>query len=153
MMIHNKNRVKLANQDAKTRRKPDSTSEIYLLFHASGAIGLLLCKRSRPYIHPTVAVLCTRVKNLNQGDGKNLLRLMKYLLRTHKLCPQLKSERIFCLKYDVDAAVAVHQDFKSHTGATLTMVKGAIISMSRKKKLNAKISTEYELVVAGDAPV
>ena len=32
------------------------------------------------------------------------------------------------------------------------MVKGAIISMSRKKKLNAKISTEYELVVAGDAP-
>ena len=44
------------------------------------AYGLFLCKRVRPYIEPTMAVLCTRVKDPNKAYywGK-LVRLMKYL--------------------------------------------------------------------------
>ena len=34
------------------------------------------------------------------------------------------------LKWNVDLALAVHLDFKSHTGATLTMVKVSIVYMS-----------------------
>ena len=45
----------------------------------------------------------------------------------------------------------VHSDFKSHTGATLTMGKGAIVSVLQNQKLNTKSSTEAELVGADDA--
>ena len=47
-----------------------------------------------------------------------------------------------CLKWYVDAALAVHLVFKSHTEVMLTMGKGAIISVSQKQKLNTKISME-----------
>ena len=45
---------------------------------------------------------------------------------------------------------AVHLDLKSNTGATLTIGKGEIISMSQKK-LNMKTITESELVASDDA--
>jgi hypothetical protein len=51
----------------------------------------------------------------------------------------------------VDASFAVHPDFKSHTGATMTFGKGAPITMSRKQKLNTRSSTEAELVGVDDA--
>jgi hypothetical protein len=47
----------------------------------------------------------------------------------------------------------VHPNFKSHTGAAMTMGKGAIINISRKQKLNAKSSTNSELVGADDISV
>ena len=50
------------------------------LFHTTVARGLLLCKKSRPCIQTTIAVLCTRVKPPNQGYLNKLLRLMKYLV-------------------------------------------------------------------------
>ena len=56
-----------------------------------------------------------------------------------------------CIKWYVDAAFAVHPDFKSHTGTTMTFDKGSVISMSRKQKLNTRSSTEAELVAVDDA--
>ena len=50
----------------------------------------------------------------------------------------------------MDAAFAVHPDFKSHTGAVMTMGDGAIQSISRKQKLNTRSSTESELVGVDD---
>jgi hypothetical protein len=44
----------------------------------------------------------------------------------------------------------VHPDFKSHTGATMTMGQGAAMSMSQKQKLNARSSTEAELIAADE---
>ena len=44
----------------------------------------------------------------------------------------------------------VHLYFKSLTGATLTMGKGAVVSLYPKQKLNTKISTESKLVGADD---
>ena len=40
---------------------------------------------------------------------------------------------------------------KSHSGMTMTMGKGAIISLSRKQKLNTRSSTEAELVAVDDS--
>ena len=51
----------------------------------------------------------------------------------------------------VDASYAIHNDCKGHTGSMLTMEAGAVISFSRKQKLNAKSSTGAELIRVNDA--
>ena len=55
------------------------------------------------------------------------------------------------IKWSTDASFAVHQDMKSHTGITMSMGKGSVISASRKQKMNTRSSTEAELVAADDA--
>ena len=54
------------------------------------------------------------------------------------------------LRWHWDASFAVHPDFKSHTGGTLTLGKGCILSSSKKQKLNTRSSTEAELVAVDD---
>ena len=76
---------------------------------------------------------------------------MKYVNGTKELVLTLSAEQLNRLKWFVDAAYAVHADFKSHTGMTMAMGQGAIMSMSRKQKLNTKSSTTAELVGADDA--
>jgi len=51
----------------------------------------------------------------------------------------------------VDAAFAVHNDMRSHTGATMSLGKGSVYSTSTKQKINTKSSTEAELVGAYDS--
>jgi hypothetical protein len=47
--------------------------------------------------------------------------------------------------------IGVHPDFKSHTGAVMTLGKGAMQSITRKQKMNLQSSTEGELVAVDDA--
>eukprot|EP00978_Attheya_sp_CCMP212_P044901 scaffold326348_cov39-Attheya_sp.AAC.1 len=121
-------------------------------FHTMVAKGLFLCKRARPDIQPTIAVLCTRVKDPNEADWSKLVRLMKYLNGTKKLRLTLSAGNIRCIKWYVDASFAVHPDYKSHTGATMSFEdgEGAVQSVSRKQRLNTKSSTESELVGVDD---
>ena len=53
--------------------------------------------------------------------------------------------------WNIDASFAVHPDCKSHTGACLTLGHDSILSISAKQKINAKSSTEVELVGVDDA--
>ena len=76
---------------------------------------------------------------------------MKYGNGTKELVLTLSAEQLNIMKWFVDATYAVHDDFKSHTGMTMTMGQGAIMSMSQKQKLNTKSSTTAELVGADDA--
>ena len=55
------------------------------------------------------------------------------------------------IRWWVDASFAVHQDYKSHTGAVLMIGKGSIYSMSNKQRINTWSSTEAELVGANNA--
>jgi hypothetical protein len=57
-------------------------------YHTMVAKALFLCKRARPDIQPTIAVLCTRVKGPNEADWAKLVRLMKSLNGTRELCRQ-----------------------------------------------------------------
>jgi hypothetical protein len=41
-------------------------------YHTFVAKGLFACKRARPDIHPTIAVLCTRVKKPNKDNWRKL---------------------------------------------------------------------------------
>jgi hypothetical protein len=54
------------------------------------------------------------------------------------------------IEWFVDAAFAVHPDFKGHTGAVSTLGRGAITSVSTKQKANARSSTEAELLGIDD---
>jgi hypothetical protein len=78
---------------------------------------------------------------------------MKYLNGTKKERLKLSADNLHVIKWFVDASFAVHPDFKSHTGAAMTMGRGSIQSLSRKHKLNTRSSTEAELVAVDDASV
>ena len=119
-------------------------------FHTIVAKGLFACKRSRPDIHPTIAVLCTRVAAPNEDDWSKLVRLLKYCNGTRKDLLILSADDLQVIKWYVDASFAVHPDFKSHSGGVMTMGSGAIQSHSRKQKLNTRSSTEAELVGVDD---
>ena len=120
-------------------------------FHHFVARALFVAKRARLDIQPTIAFLCMRVQKPMEEDWYKLIRMMKYLHGTQEYCLILKADSLSVVKWYADAAFAVHQDMKSHSGIMMTMGKGAVISSSRKQKLNTRSSTEAELVAADDA--
>ncbi len=67
----------------------------------------------------------------------------------------MSADNLHCIKWYVDASFAVHPDYKSHTGATMSYGDGdgAVQSISRKQKLNTRSSTESELVGVDDVSV
>jgi hypothetical protein len=119
-------------------------------FHTTVAKGLFLCKRARPDIQPSIAVLCTRVKEPNENDWRKLIHLLEFLNCTRDEELTLGADDLRVIKWYVDASFAVHPDFKSHTGGVMTFGHGAVQSISRKQKLNTKSSTTAELVAADD---
>ena len=55
------------------------------------------------------------------------------------------------IQWFVVASYAIHNDCRGHTGLMFTMGTGAVTSFSWKQKLNAKSSTEGELIGVNDA--
>lgn len=86
----------------------------------------------------------------NESDWKKLIQLLKFLNGTRDEVLTIGADNLRVIKWYVDAAFAVHPDFKSHTGGLMTFGTGAVQSISRKQKLNTKSSTEAELVGADD---
>jgi hypothetical protein len=115
-------------------------------FHHVVAQLLFLCKRARPDIQTAVAFLCTRVKSPDTEDYQKLVRVIKYLRGTVNLPLRLEADCLIIAKWWVDASFAVHPDMKSHTGGILSFGKGGIYGTSTRQKINAKSSTEAELV-------
>lgn len=76
------------------------------------------------------------------------MRYLRSTQRTHLSIGATESLRI--MKWYVDASFAVHPDFKSHTGGSLSIDKSALQVTSKKQKLNTRSSTEAELVVVDD---
>jgi hypothetical protein len=120
-------------------------------FHTTVAKGIFVCKRARPDIHLPIAVLCTRTKAPNEDDWRKLIRVLQYLNGTRDYVLTLGADDLHVIKWYVDASFAVHPDFRSHTGGTMTFGHGAVQSVLQKQKLNTKSSTEAELVGADDA--
>lgn len=119
-------------------------------FHNMVARGLFLCKRARPDIQLAISFLSTRVREPDVDDWKKLRRLINYLRNTQDMVLTLSADNTYVLKWDIDAAYAVHKDMKSQTGAMLTMGEGAAVATSLKQKINTKSSTEAELVAVDD---
>ena len=119
-------------------------------FHTTVAQGLFLCKRARPDICPAIAFLTTWVNKPTVEDWSKLVRMMKFLQQTKKDCLTLQADGTMQGRWHVDAAFAVHPDFRSHTGAAFTMGKGAIKSLSNKQGMNTRSSTEAEVIAADE---
>ena len=64
----------------------------------------------------------------------------------------LRYDGLKSCKWGVDAAFAVHPDFKSHSSGLMMMSKigGGIASGSTKQKLNTRSSTEAKMVSSDD---
>ena len=77
--------------------------------------------------------------------------MMKFLKQTVKDQLTLRANGSGELCWYVDASFAVHPDYRSHTGAVMTMGSGAISSISCKQGMNTCSSTEAELVAADEA--
>ena len=62
----------------------------------------------------------------------------------------LTADKLNLIQFSIDASFAIHPDMKSHSGMTMTMGKGAVITSSCKQKINTCSSTEAELVAVDD---
>ncbi len=140
--------------------RPDNDPNKHLLdesraraFHHAVAQALFVTTRYRHDIRTAIAFLCTRVKHPDEDDWGKLKHLLKYIRGTLYLVLTIQASnlKLGFIQWYVDAAFAVHEDFKSHTGAGMTLGKGILIGISRKQKLNTKSSTEGELVAVDDA--
>jgi len=76
---------------------------------------------------------------------------MKFSQQTMERQLTLKVNGSHTLIWSIDVSFAVHEDFRSHTGGTLTMGRGAIASISAKQKVNTRSSAEAEVVGVDDA--
>ena len=120
------------------------------LFHTFVAKLLFVSKRGRPDIQVAIAFLSTRVIEPDIDDWKKLTRLLRYINSTINLVLTLSVDSFSNIKWWVDASYATHHNSRSHTGGTMTMGKGSIFSTSCKQKINARSSTEAELIGVND---
>ena len=124
--------------------------EIRELFHRLVAKMLFVSNHGRPDIQVAIAFLTTRTSNADIDDWKKLKRMLQYLHGTIDKVLTLSVSSTTIVKWWVDAAYAVHENMRSHSGGAMSMGQGVIKSKSSKQKLNTKSSTEAELVGAGD---
>ena len=114
-------------------------------FHRKVAQLLFLGCRSRRDIKPATSFLTTRVQEPTEQDWSKLTRILRYLMRNPGLPLTLEGGDMTLAEWWVDAAFGTHPDYKSHTGACMTLGKGSVIDISAKQKVNADSSTTAEL--------
>ena len=127
---------------------PEYQSQV---FNHTVAQPLFLYTRSRRDIQTTVALLTTRVKNPEKDNCFKLWRCLKYLKGKIGLKLTLTVYYLSMVNWRMDESYAIHDDCKDHTGADMTLGKGAVTSFSRNQKIQGKSSTENELIGADDA--
>jgi hypothetical protein len=92
------------------------------------------------------------VKQPDEDDWGKLKRMLKYLKGTVRgLKLTLSVYDVSIIQWWVDALYAVHEDCRGHTGAMMSLGKGAVTSFSTKQKINGKSSMEDELIGVDDA--
>jgi hypothetical protein len=133
------------DETAKALDKRDAES-----FHRVVAKLLYLSTRARMDLLLAVGFLCTRVSKCTLQDQKKLRRLLEYIHGSVDLEYTIGADDLGSIRSWVDAAYAVHEDMKSHTGGTLSFGQGGLLCKSTKQKLNTKSSTEAEFVGASD---
>ena len=95
---------------------------------------LYVMKRAIPDLEPLVFFLSTRISKSDEDDCKNLNRSLLWVDNTienkHVIVAIILSE---VFKW-IDAAYAVNNNIRSHTGGAVLMTCGIIHGKSSKKK-------------------
>ena len=71
-------------------------------------------------------------------------------MQNSNICLTLEADDIRNITCNIDSSFGTHKGLSSHTGAIMTLGKGSIIAESTKQKVNARSSTEAELVAMYD---
>jgi hypothetical protein len=106
------------------------------LFHSMTAKILYLAKRARPDVLMIVSYLCTRVTKATQEDKLKLQRLIGYLKQTNTRTLVLRPNNNLRLQVYINAAFALHEDVKSHTGVIVFANGVPVYVVSRKAKMH-----------------
>jgi hypothetical protein len=77
--------------------------------------------------------------------------VLSYLKGTLHMPLILSADSLTLSRWWVDAAYAVHDDCRGHTGAGMSFGQGMALSYSWKHKINTKSSTEAKLVGVDDS--
>ena len=117
-------------------------------FHHIVAKLLFVTKKARIDVDLTVYFLCILVSRSEANDWEKLRRLLRYLYDTIDLARTIGANGMDILQTWVDASYTTHRDVRRHTGGLMSMGIEAIHNKCSKQKLNAKISTETEIIVA-----
>lgn len=120
------------------------------LDNSSPYIGLVmslmyLARFTRPDILFAVTYLATKCQNPTEDDYAQGIRILKYLAHN----PQsalLYAAKDLEVKVYCDASHLLHGDGKGHSGAIVLLGGNHIYSFSGKQKLQARSSTEAELI-------
>jgi hypothetical protein len=115
-------------------------------FHSTTAKLLYLAMRARPDILTVTIFLCTRVQCATEEDKEKLMRVLGYFKSTQEKVLLLRASMEGSITAYVDAAFAIHQDSKSHTGVIVFVGKTLVYVSSKKQKCMSKSPTEAELI-------
>jgi hypothetical protein len=107
-------------------------------FHSRTAKLLYLAKRARPDILTVAIFLCPRVQGATVEDQRKLMRVLGYLSGTQEATLILRATRKPVVTAYVDAAYAIHNDSKSHSGVILYVGQTLAYVLSRKQKCTSK---------------
>ena len=119
-------------------------------YHTYVAKGIFACKQARPDIQLPISFLLTCIKEPTEHDWIKLHCMMKFIHDTIDNPLTLTANKLNLIQFSINASFAVHPNMKSHSGMTMTMGKGAVITSSCKLKINACSSTKAELVAVNN---
>ena len=99
--------------------------------------------QARPDIEPLISFLTIRVKEPDEDDWGKLKHGLMYLKGTLYMKRHMSADSLNTIRCWVDASYGVHWDCKGHTGAMMSMGKGAIDNVSRKHGWRARERTRF----------
>ena len=120
------------------------------IFHHIVAKLLYVSKRARLDIDLVVSFLCTRVAEPTEQDWEKLRRLLTYIKGSINIVRTMSAEDLTTIRAWADASYAIHYVIRGHTGGVISFGIGVTHHKSHKQKLNAKSSTETEIIGASD---
>jgi hypothetical protein len=119
-------------------------------FHNLVAKTFYATKRARPDTCTAIIFLTTIVRVPDKDDCTKVVHFMRYIRGTHMMLLILSDNVTVILKCWVDASFEVHPYMRGQSGGVLSLGRGFTIVSSTKQKLNARRSTEINIVGADD---
>ena len=134
-------------QDDVKKKLPEKLSQS---FHNSVARLLFIAMCARTDVLTLIPFLTKRFREPDEDDWGKFKRGLKYLMGIRHMKLVLTIDLIHTNHWYVDALYGTHSDCKVHTGMIMAMGFGALMSMTKRHKINVKSSTEAELVGLDD---
>ena len=97
-------------------KSPKLNKEKSEKFHSIVAKMLFITKRTRPDIETAISYLTTRVSKSNERDWFKMKRVLSFLKHTINDKRKIGAKSLHDLYTWVDAAYAVHDNMRGHTG-------------------------------------